>query len=228
MQRAYCNVRDVMDRAARKSGRKPEDITLVAVSKNGTTEQIHELAALGQRDFAENRVQVLVNRMTQCDENLRWHCIGQLQSNKVKYIMKHELLIHSLDRLKLAGEMDLQAQKNGGQARALVQVKFDTEKGRGGVAPNEIRALLDGCAVLKHLSIEGLMCMAPLGADEHETRTCFASMQMLYNQLSKQRWPNVSMMTLSMGMSRDYHIAIEYGATMVRVGSALFEFGFDR
>ena len=97
------------------------------VQRNKSTNWLH----WGQRDFAENRVQVLVNRMTQCDENLRWHCIGQLQSNKVKYIMKHELLIHSLDRLKLAGEMDLQAQKNGGQARALVQVKFRYGKGPG-------------------------------------------------------------------------------------------------
>jgi len=225
MESAYCRVKESIVDAANRSHRDDKEITLIAVSKYGTLEQVHRLTALGQLDFGENRVQALMQRMEQCDEKLRWHCIGQLQSNKVKYIINHVQLIHSLDRLNLAREMEKQTEKSGTISHALIQVRFDEQAHRGGIAPHQVRELLDGCAAFSHLCIEGLMCVAPLGADESQTRTCFASLQELFENLSHESWPNVRMKTLSMGMSRDYPWAIEHGATMVRIGSALFDPG---
>ncbi len=225
MRQAYSSVLDTIAMSAQKANRKPEEVTLVAVSKGGTVEQIGQLAAWGQLDFGENRVQDLVPRIELCDNKLRWHCIGQLQSNKVKYIINRVQLIHSLDRLSLAGEMERQAQKQGVVANSLVQVRFDEDEKRGGVALMRVRELLDGCAGFAHLRVHGLMCLAPLNAGEPRTRECFSSMRSLFEALSKESWPNVGMETLSMGMSRDYGWAVEHGSTMVRVGSALFSAG---
>ena len=225
MKLAYSNVLDTIASSAHKANRKPEEITLLAVSKGGTIDQIRQLTLLGQLDFAENRVQDLLPRMDLCDDKLRWHCIGQLQSNKVKYIINRVQLMHSLDRLSLAGEMERQAQRQGAVANALIQVRFDEDQNRGGLAPAQVHEMLDGCADFPHLRIHGLMCMAPLHAGEKETRDCFTSMRNLFEDLSKQSWPNVGMQELSMGMSRDYGWAVEHGSTMVRVGSALFSAG---
>ncbi len=225
MKQAYADVLKTIEKAAQKSNRSAADVTLVAVSKGGTVEQISNLAALGQKDFGENRVQDLLKRMELCDDKIRWHCIGQLQSNKVKYIINRVQIIHSLDRLSLAGEMERQAQKLDIIANALIQVRFDQDENRGGIQPSQIRKMLDNCAGFAHVRIRGLMCMAPLNADEPAAGACFSSMRTMFESLSKESWPNVVMDTLSMGMSRDYRLAVEHGSTMVRVGSALFGSG---
>jgi pyridoxal phosphate enzyme (YggS family) len=225
MEQAYARVKENIERALLRAGRPQGSVALIAVTKGRALEDVRRLIALGQMDFGENRAQALAQRMQQCEENVRWHCIGQLQTNKVKYIISHVRLVQSLDRLGLAREMDAQARKRGVVASALVQVRFDGPSHRGGIAPQEGAALLDGCAQLQNLSIEGLMCMAPLDADERSTRECFEALKRKHDDLSRERWPNVRMETLSMGMSRDYQWAIEHGATMVRVGSALFPTG---
>jgi hypothetical protein len=222
MEQAYALVLANIKRAAQRAGRNPEDITLVAVSKGVDADAVNRLFLRGQIDFGENRVQEMVHKMQLCDEKVCWHCIGQLQSNKVKYIINRVRLVQSLDRLSLAKEMDRQAQKNGINSFALVQVRYDDDDLRGGIKPDAVLSFLDGAASMPNLRIEGLMCLPPKEADDAATRDCFDSLRTLYENLAKERWPNVRMQTLSMGMSRDYEPAVEHGATMVRVGTALF------
>lgn len=222
MEEAYLRVQETIAQAARRAGRRPEEIALIAVSKYATIQQVECLHQLGQQAFAENRADKLLEKKEKLSFQPIWHFIGQLQTNKVKYIIDKVSLIHSVDRLSLAKEIDKRAAQHHLRMDVLIQVRFDEDPQRGGVAPQELEALLCACGELPSIAVCGLMCVAPLHADRAQTERCFDALYELSAQLKGRCPQNVSMEQLSMGMSNDYPWAIEHGATMVRVGSALF------
>lgn len=195
---------------------------LIAVTKTHPAEMILPLNGLGQHDIGENRVQEIVAKMPALEEKFRIHLIGRLQSNKVKYIIEHVCLIHSLDRLSLAEEIDRQAQKHGLVMPVLVQVSPAGEAQKGGMPPEQVRDFLKQASRLPGLSIRGLMAVMPISQDEDYLSGLFAGMRTLFDRLREEAMDNVRMEELSMGMSGDYRLAARHGATMVRIGSALF------
>lgn len=222
MEEAYLRVKETIAQAARRAGHQPQEIALSAVSKYATMQQVEQLHQLGQQAFAENRADKLLEKNEQLSFQPIWHFIGQLQTNKVKYIIDKVSLIHSVDRLSLAKEIDKRAAQHHLHMDVLLQVRFDENPKRGGVAPQELEALLCACGALSSIAVRGLMCVAPLHADRAQTERCFDALYELSQQLKGRCPQNASMEHLSMGMSNDYPLAIEHGATMVRVGSALF------
>ena len=222
MEEAYLRVKESIAQSARRAGRDPSEIALIAVSKYATIEQVEQLHQLGQQAFAENRTDKLLEKKARLSFQPIWHFIGQLQTNKVKYIIDKASLIHSVDRLSLAKEIDKRAAQHHLRMDVLVQVRFDEDPQRGGVVPHELYPLLCACGELPCISVRGLMCVAPLHANRAQTEHCFDALYELSVGLKGRCPQNVSMEQLSMGMSNDYPWAIEHGATMVRVGSALF------
>ncbi len=211
-----------IEEAARKSGRKVGDITLIAVSKTYPLEAIQEAFSLGCRDFGENHVQELTQKMDNVDEKVNWHLIGHLQTNKVKYIVGKTKLIHSVDRLKLAEEIDKQSAKKGCITDVLVEVNVAKEESKHGFFVEEVMPAMAALAKLQHIRVRGLMTVAPFVADPEENRPIFRKLYDLSVDIQKQKFDNISSDILSMGMSNDYKIAIEEGATMVRIGTAIF------
>ncbi len=199
--------------------------TLVAVSKIKPVSDIKALYNLGQRDFGENYVQELVEKAAVLPEDIRWHFIGHLQSNKVKYIAPFVHLIHGVDSEKLLFEIDKQAQKNERVIDCLLQVHIAQEATKFGFDEEEARIFISGIqgyqqsGSLKHVRIRGLMGMASFTDDTHQLIREFEALSLLYKNL---RSGNVNIDILSMGMSGDYELALRYGSTMVRVGSLLF------
>ena len=195
---------------------------LIAVTKYSTPEEILPLKALGVSDIGENRVQSLRDKLPFLEGKFSIHLIGQLQSNKVKYIIKDVCMIHSLDHASLAQEIDRQAQKAGLRMPVLVQVNIAREPQKGGIAEEELFPFLRACARLPGLKLSGLMAMMPLGADEETISGYFSRMRSLLDECRQEAIQGTDMTELSMGMSQDYALAARHGATMVRVGSALF------
>ena len=195
---------------------------IIAVSKTMPPEAINPLAELGQWDLGENRVQEMLEKLPLLHPKFRMHQIGRLQTNKVKYIMNKVCLIHSLDRMELAQEISRQAAKSGLVMDALLQVNIAGEAQKGGIPPKDALAFLKACATLPGLCVKGLMAIMPLTQDTESLRPLFRDMRRLFETLGREAIPNVAMEELSMGMSQDYLIAAQEGATMVRVGSALF------
>jgi pyridoxal phosphate enzyme (YggS family) len=199
-----------------------KNVTLVAVSKTKPVEDIHELYALGQRDFGENYVQELVAKYEQLPKDIRWHFIGHLQSNKVKYIAPFVHLIHGIDSARLLKEVSKQAQKLSRQLHVLLQVHIAQEETKFGLDENELEQVLDQNNSLTNVSIDGLMGMASFTENQDQVRKEFQSLKHLFNSYAQRQTSNLKLQTLSMGMSADYQIAIEEGSTMVRIGSLLF------
>lgn len=205
----------------------PRDITLVAVSKTKPVNDIKELYDLGHRDFGENYVQELVEKQVVSPEDIRWHYIGHLQSNKVKYIAPFVHLVHGVDSLKLLLEIDKQARKNNRVIRCLLQVHIAQEETKFGFSDTELMEIMEDVHKsklmdqLKNVEIAGLMGMASLTDDMEQVRKEFKFLKLLFNQCAEQQVQN-TIKILSMGMSNDYQIAIEEGSTMVRIGSLLF------
>ena len=196
---------------------------LIAVTKTVGPEMILPLKELGVEEIAENRVQVLEEKLPAIGSaNFRIHLIGRLQRNKVKYIIKDVCMIHSADNMPLLQEIDRQAQKNGLVMPVLVQVNIAGETQKGGVPPEEVLPLIREGAKLPGVKISGLMTMMPIDASEEEIIPMFREMRRMYEQLQSDAVQGTEIRELSMGMSRDYHLAARCGATMVRVGSALF------
>lgn len=195
---------------------------LIAVTKTHPAEAMFPLLDCGVTDIGENRVQELLEKLPQIQENFCIHLIGRLQSNKVKYIIESVCLIHSVDRLSLAQEIDRQAQKHNKVMPVLVQVSPAGEEQKGGVAPQEVRPLLRELAKMSGIQVRGLMAVMPNSLDEAYLSGLFSDMRTLFDRLREEAIDGVAMEELSMGMSGDYHLAARYGATMVRVGSALF------
>ena len=212
-------VLSVLEKESEPWGKAPK---LIAVTKYSTVEEILPLYDLGVRDIGENRVQVLREKLPSLNEKFSLHLIGQLQSNKVKYIIKDVCMIHSADNMPLLQEIDRQAQKNGLVMPVLVQVNIAGETQKGGVPPEEVLPLIREGAKLPGVKISGLMTMMPIDASEEEIIPMFREMRRMYEQLQSDAVQGTEIRELSMGMSRDYHLAARCGATMVRVGSALF------
>ena len=207
--------------SAASQGRYPAP-KLIAVTKTHPPEMILPLREMGISDIGENRVQEIEEKLPALGENFRIHLIGRLQSNKVKYIIENVCLIQSLDRLSLAAEIDRQAQKHLCVMPVLVQVSPAGEMQKGGLPPEDVRAFLREVSRMPGLRVRGLMAVMPLSRDEAYLSGLFADMRALFDRLREEAIDGVEMEELSMGMSGDYMLAARHGATMVRVGSALF------
>lgn len=219
MEQRVRAVRETLERESAPWGRTP---TLIAVTKYVSAEAVLPLAGLGVTQIGENRVQSIREKLPVLGEKFSIHLIGRLQSNKVKYIIKDVCLIHSLDRLSLAQEIDRQAQMAGRVMPVLVQMNIAREPQKGGVMEEELFPFLRACAKLPGMEVRGLMAIMPLTEDRPFLLEKFTRMRQLFDQCREENITGVRMEELSMGMSRDYDLAARAGATMVRVGSALF------
>lgn len=220
------NVKRVMEeiaRAAAASGRKPEDITLVGVTKTVTAAQAKELIDAGVTNLGENRVQSLLDKYETLKDEPAWHLIGHLQTNKVKYIADKVSMIHSVDSLKLAEEIDRRFQMAGRTANILVQVNVSGEESKFGIQPEDAFPLMESLSQLKNIQVCGLMTMAPKTDHPDDCRKFFYGLHKLSVDIRDKKYDNINMGQLSMGMSGDFREAILEGATMVRIGSALFQ-----
>ena len=197
-------------------------LKLIAVTKTHPLDDILPLRMLGVEDVGENRVQEIMEKLPELAQNFNIHQIGRLQSNKVKYIIDHVCLIHSLDRLSLAQEIDRQAQRVGRAMPVLVQVSPAGEEQKGGMPPEDVLPFLREVSQMPGLSVRGLMAVMPHVQDEEYLSGLFAGMRALFERLRDEAVDGVAMEELSMGMSGDYLLAARHGATMVRIGSALF------
>ena len=205
-----------------KSGRKPEDVTLVAVTKTVSAKEAQEVMDAGVLTLGENRVQSLLDKYEVLKDKPCWHLIGHLQTNKVKYIADKVSLIHSVESLKLAEEINNRFSEKGRVAEVLVQVNVSGEESKFGITPYDTFDLIEKISELKNVKVKGLMTMAPLIATPDECRKYFYELKKLSQDIADKKYENVEMRHLSMGMSGDYKEAILEGATIVRVGSALF------
>lgn len=208
--------------ACKKAGRNRDEVTLIAVSKTKPVEDLQAVYDLNIRDFGENKVQELKDKIEVMPKDMKWHMIGHLQRNKVKYIIGKVELIHSVDSLRLAEEISKQAKKNNVNADILVEVNIGDEDSKFGISTDEVIELVKDIAKLENIFIKGLMCVAPYVVDSEENRPLFHKIKDLSVDIMSENIDNVSMNILSMGMSNDYQVAIEEGATMVRIGSNLF------
>ena len=207
--------------AAEKSGRKREDITLVAVTKTHGVEMMNEAIRLGVTDIGENKPQEVRDKFEHVLP-AKWHLIGHLQTNKVKYIIDKVCLIHSVDSIKLMDEIERQAQKHGLDMDILIQVNISGEETKSGVAKENVEELLVHAGELNHVKVKGLMTIAPKTDNSVTNILHFDNMRQLFIDIKQKKYDNVNMSYLSMGMSGDFETAIECGANMVRVGSAIF------
>jgi pyridoxal phosphate enzyme (YggS family) len=228
-------VRDRIAAAAAKAKREPAEVTLIAVTKTAGPEQIREALQLGVTDLGESRVQQLTQRAAQLNEFLarrhgeggypekvRWHMIGHVQRNKVKPVLPLVSLIHSVDSLRLAEELDVQAAKLGRKVSLMLQVNASEEAQKHGVAVGAAVHLAEQIDSMPNLQLVGLMTMAPLEARESDVRQCFTRTREIFEELRWHKIGGSNLRHLSMGMSNDFELAIQEGATMVRIGSLLF------
>ena len=199
----------------------PEYVTLVAVSKTKPIEDLQEAYDAGQRVFGENKIQEMVEKYDVLPKDIKWHMIGHLQSNKVKYMAHFVDLIHGVDKFSTLKEINKQAKKNDRVINCLLQAKIAEEDSKFGLSFQEIRDILQSekVSLLKNINIVGLMGMATFTDDENQLQAEFSSLKKLFDELKNQY---SSLKILSMGMSGDYKIAIEHGSTMIRVGSSIF------
>ena len=219
------NLKHIQERitcAAQRSGRNPDAIRLVAVSKTKPTEAIRAAFEAGQQIFGENYVQEFLEKVPQLPESVEWHFIGSLQSNKVKYLAGHTSLIHSVDRLSLAREIDRQWEKIGTPCDILLQVNISGEPTKSGTTREELVQLAREMSLLPNLRIRGLMTMPPFFDEPERARPYFRELKGISTLLAAEKIPGIAMKELSMGMSGDFEVAVEEGATLVRVGSAIF------
>ncbi len=219
------NIIDIEQRiaaAAQKSGRKREDILLLAVSKTIDVPRIKQAVDCGLKELGENRVQEILEKYDAMGEDVYWHLIGHLQTNKVKYIIDKVKMIHSVESIKLAEEIDKRAKQSNVIMDILVEVNIADEQSKFGVTPKETLSFIKNIAFLDNIRIKGLMTVAPFVDNPEENRDCFRRMRQLLVDINAEKIDNVNMNVLSMGMSNDFEVAIEEGATIVRVGTNIF------
>lgn len=217
----YLNVKQNIEEAAAKSPfHKP--VTLVAVSKTHPVSMIREIYDLGQRDFGENKVQELMEKIPQLPSDIRWHMIGHLQTNKVKYIIDKVCMIHSVDSFRLAQVIDKEAAAHNLCMPVLLEVNIGREESKSGILPEDFMPLVLEIGQLKHIKVKGLMCIPPPSSDSETSRNYFRLLRNLSIDIKGRNIDNIQMRVLSMGMSDDYEIAISEGSTIVRVGTGIF------
>ncbi|RPI06317.1 MAG: YggS family pyridoxal phosphate-dependent enzyme [Ignavibacteriae bacterium] len=216
-------LRKRIEQTCQKCGRKDEEVRLIAVSKTFSLGLIEEAFEAGQIEFGENYVQELQEKHTElAAKNIQWHFIGHLQSNKVKYLADYVSLIHSVDNLNLGREISKRAEQHNRIQDVLVEVHTTDEATKFGVRPEQTVGLIKELSLLTHLRICGLMTMGPFSDNPNDSRNSFRSLCDLKKQIEAEGILNVRMQHLSMGMTHDFEVAIEEGATMVRIGTAIF------
>ncbi len=217
------HVQEQIEASCLKSGRDVADVTLIAVSKTKPVELLKEAYDAGARDFGENKVQELLDKIPQMPSDVKWHMIGHLQRNKVKYIVDKVYLIHSVDSLRLAEEISKEATKKGIVVNILVEVNVAGEESKFGTTLEEAKQLVYDIAQLPGICIKGLMTIAPFVDNPEENREYFRKLKQLSVDIMREKVDNRSMgEVLSMGMTGDYTVAVEEGATYVRVGTGIF------
>ncbi len=216
-------IKTIVEEAAKKAGRDPKEIIILAASKTQPVEKIIQAYEAGIRYFGENRVQEGMKKIDQLKEKLpeaHWHLIGGLQTNKAKYAVRYFELIHSLDRKELADELDKRAGKLGKKQDVLIEVNIGEEETKYGVKPENLKELFEYSVKKENLNILGLMCIPPYSENKEDSRPYFRQLRKMKEDLEKTF--SVSLPHLSMGMSHDFDVAIEEGATIVRIGTAIF------
>ena len=216
------NVEKNIEQACKNAGRSRDEVTLIAVSKTKPVEMLQEIYDENIRDFGENKVQELCSKMEQLPSDIRWHMIGHLQRNKVKYIVGKVELIHSVDTYRLAEEINIQAKKQNVIVPILVEVNIAHEESKFGISAEDAILLVEEISKLENIRIKGLMTIAPYVENPEDNRLYFRKIKQLSVDISNKNIDNVFMEILSMGMTGDYMVAIEEGATMVRVGTGIF------
>ena len=213
------NIEERVDKSAKEFGRTLDDITIVAVSKTVSAEAVAQAKEAGMKHFGENRVQEFLKKREVIGDDVFWHIIGPLQSNKVKYILEGVTLLHSLDRLSLAEEIERQCEKKDTALDVLVQVNIAKEQTKSGVYEEDLEDFLEKLSVMRNVRIKGLMAIPPFAANPDGNREYFARMKTLYDRFKNS---SGKFEYLSMGMSADFEAAIKEGANMVRIGTAVF------
>ena len=218
----YLEVKANIEKSCARVGRKPEEVTLIAVSKTKPIELLREAYEAGARDFGENKVQEILEKGPQMPDDARFHMIGHLQRNKVRQVIGKAVLIHSVDSLRLARQIEEDAAKMGILVPVLLEVNVAREESKFGFFTEEVEASVREIASLSHISVKGLMTIAPFVENPEENRKVFQELYQLSVDIKSKNIDNVTMGVLSMGMSGDYEVAVEEGATMVRVGTSIF------
>lgn len=214
-------VRKKIEAAALKSGRTGEEVTLIAVTKTHDADMINEAIDCGVTDIGENKVQEILEKYDKV-KPVRWHLIGHLQTNKVKYIIDKVHMIHSVDSVHLMDEIERQAAKHEIVMNILIQINISGEESKFGIRPEEVEEMLEHAQELKHVKVCGLMTILPKVDNQISNRLHFVNIKRIYIDISQKKYDNINMKYLSMGMSGDYETAIEEGSNMVRVGRAIF------
>ena len=215
-------VRKNIDEACRMAGRDPKEVTLIAVSKTKPVSMLKEAYDAGARCFGENKVQEIMDKHPQLPEDIQWHMIGHLQRNKVKYIVDKVSMIHSVDSLRLAQTIEQEAAKHNVCVPVLLEVNVAQEESKFGLKMDEVLPLIETIADFPHIKVQGLMTIAPYVENAEDNRDFFRQLKKLSVDIEAQNINNVSMSVLSMGMTGDYQVAVQEGATMVRVGTGIF------
>lgn len=215
-------VRKKIENSAKKVGRNPDDILLLAVSKTIDVPKIKEAVACGLNSLGENRVQEIMEKYEPMGDGINWHLIGHLQTNKVKYIIDKVCLIHSVESIKLATEIDKKAEKSGVIMDILVEVNMAGEESKFGIAPSECESFIRELSKFKNIRVKGLMTVAPFTENPEDNRIYFRKLKEMLVDINSKNIDNINMCELSMGMTGDYEVAIEEGATIVRVGTGIF------
>lgn len=215
-------VQENIENACRNAGRNFDEVTLIAVSKTKPVSMLMEAYEQGQREFGENKVQELLEKYEIMPKDIHWHMIGHLQRNKVKYIVDKVVLIHSVDSLRLAQEISREAVKKNLTVSVLIEVNVADEESKFGVSAEDTLPLVRQIALLPGIRIKGLMTIAPYVENSEENRQYFKILRQLAVDITRKNIDNVSMNILSMGMSGDYEVAVEEGASLVRIGTGIF------
>ncbi len=216
------NVEECICAACERAGRKREEISLIAVSKTKPVSMLEEVYAEGIRKFGENKVQELTEKYEKLPSDIEWHMIGHLQRNKVKYIVDKATLIHSVDSIRLAETIEAEAAKKCVVANILLEVNVAEEDSKFGFKCDEVLEAVNTISTLSHVHICGFMTIAPFVENPEENRAVFAKLKKLSVDIASKNIDNISVDILSMGMTGDFEVAIEEGATMIRVGTAIF------
>ncbi|SHH63771.1 YggS family pyridoxal phosphate-dependent enzyme [Desulfosporosinus lacus] len=222
IEQRLMEVRQRINQAVERSNRDPSTIRLLAVSKTQPVSGLEEAYQAGQRAFAENRVQEWLEKAPSLPSDCDWHLVGRLQTNKVKYLDQNVAMIHSLDRFPLLETLNNQGERRGIIWTALVQVNVARDPAKAGLMPEEVPDFLNSVGECPYVKVQGLMTIGALGASLTETQGYFRQLRELRDTLQSQKWPGVDLQELSMGMSQDFELAIEEGATLVRVGRQIF------
>lgn len=221
-EQRFLQVRKNIEEAAKRAGRRPEEITLLPVTKTQPMEVLEKAYQLGMRMAGENHVQEIVEKKQHFGDRVHFHMIGHLQRNKVRQVLDKVELIHSVDSLRLARDIDRIGGELGLCPRILIEVNVAGEESKYGISVEELPDMLEQLSSLAHLRVEGLMTIAPFVEDPEENRPVFRTLRQLFIDNKSNPFHNIEMNVLSMGMTNDYQVAIEEGATLVRIGTALF------